>query len=94
VTEADRVLRFRLYQNFPNPFNPITHLSFLLAHPSHVALTVLDVTGREVAVLLDGRLPAGTHEVEWDGGGNSSGVYFCRFQSGEGIQVEKMILLK
>ena len=87
-------LAFRLYQNFPNPFNPRTVVSYQLPVASSVKLDVYDVLGREVAVLVNERKAAGTHEVTFDGGGLSSGVYFYRLQARSFSQVRKMSLLK
>lgn len=94
VSEENRLRLFRLHQNYPNPFNPVTHVSFDLGHSIRVSLAVLDVLGRVVATLVDGRMAAGTHEVTWDGGTNPSGIYFCRLQAGARFEVRKMILLR
>jgi hypothetical protein len=77
---------FALSQNYPNPFNPETEISFTLPEPSTVRLSVLDVLGREVAVLEDRQLPAGHRKVRWDGRSTngepvSSGVYFYRLSA-------------
>lgn len=74
---------FAVFQNFPNPFNPETEIRFDLPEPSSVRLAVMDVLGRELAVLNDRELPAGYHMVRWNGQDQSgrhlsSGVYFCR----------------
>jgi hypothetical protein len=94
VPAERRLTSFRLYQNYPNPFNPVTHISFALDHASNVSLTVLDPLGRVVATLRQGRLFAGNHEVEWDGGTNPTGIYFCRLTTNSGIEIRKMILLR
>ena len=59
--------RTALLEAVPNPFNPSTRLRFALADPGHVRLTVYDVAGQRVAVLLDGHRPAGRHQVTWAG---------------------------
>jgi M6 family metalloprotease-like protein len=74
---------FEMSQNFPNPFNPETKISFALPEPSTVRLTVLDVLGREIVVLEDGLLPAGHRTARWNGRNAKgepvgSGVYFYR----------------
>jgi hypothetical protein len=88
-----------LHPNIPNPFNPTTTIRFTLARAANVTLTVYDAAGRRVAELLDGRAPAGTSRVTWngdDGAGRlvSSGVYFLRLDA-EGIVLnQKMVMLK
>ncbi|MGE5313894.1 MAG: family 10 glycosylhydrolase [Acidobacteriota bacterium] len=72
--------KFWLGQNFPNPFNPSTTVSFALKSAAAVRLSVFDVLGRECAVLIDGMRPAGMQTVEWNAGAMPSGVYFCRLQ--------------
>ncbi|RMI09492.1 MAG: T9SS C-terminal target domain-containing protein [Calditrichaeota bacterium] len=91
---------FRLEQNYPNPFNPSTTIAFSLPHASRITLQVFDITGRKIRTLMSGQLPAGTHQVEWDGRDDAgqlvgSGVYFYQLQTGEGFtQVKRMVLLK
>jgi hypothetical protein len=68
------------HQNFPNPFNPSTTIRYELPKSSVVTLSVYDVLGREVSVLVNERKEAGTHEVTFDAHGSSSGVYFCRMR--------------
>jgi hypothetical protein len=84
----------RLEQNYPNPFNPETYLSYELPSADEVRLAVVDVRGREIAVLADGRQPAGIHRVRFDGTRLSGGVYFCRLQVGSETFTRKMVLLK
>jgi flagellar hook assembly protein FlgD len=94
------VLRvFTLSQNAPNPFNPATVISFVLARPEVVRLAVYDALGREVAVLAEGNFSAGSHEVRWDGRDRtgapvSSGVYLYRFDAGGKTDARKMLLVR
>lgn len=81
-------------QNYPNPFNPTTVFNIQLPQAEYVILKVFDVMGREVATLVDRLLPAGIHEVEFDGSSLSSGIYFYRVQAGQFAQVNKMLLAK
>jgi len=67
---------FEMIQNFPNPFNPSTTISYFLPEESQVSLKVTDMLGREVAVLVNGRIPAGYHNVEWRPEQEQSGVFF------------------
>ncbi len=88
-----------LAQNHPNPFNPMTTISFGLAEPAHVTLRIYDAAGRLVLVLIDGHRPAGRYEVTWDGRAGAgrtaaSGVYFYRLNAGAFEKTRKMVLLK
>jgi len=95
---ADQVVnlpaRFSLEQNYPNPFNPKTGVRFQVPGVSDVKLTVFDLLGREVAVLVNERKAAGSYEVGFDGSGLASGVYMYRLTAGSFVQSKKMILLK
>ncbi|HEX9005916.1 MAG TPA: T9SS type A sorting domain-containing protein, partial [Bacteroidota bacterium] len=66
------------FTTYPNPFNPTTQLTFVLAEPSRVSLTVHDILGREVARLTDGFHQAGYHTVTWNAQNAASGLYFAR----------------
>lgn len=83
-----------LHQNYPNPFNPMTNIQFDLAKAGSVKLAVYDVTGRQVATLLDEAMSAGAHVVTFDGSSFTTGVYFARLESGGESMTKKMILLK
>jgi len=85
---------YMLGMNYPNPFNPNTSIAFNLPAALRVRLTVYDVLGRNVGVLVDGRLGAGGHELTWRSDGKPSGVYFYRLESSLGTQTRRMILLK
>ncbi len=95
VSDANRIpAGFFLGQNFPNPFNPTTRISFDLAESSFVTMRVYDLLGREVRTLVDSRQYAGNHSVDFDGAGLPSGVYFYRLEAGNYREVKKMILMK
>ena len=83
-----------LRQNYPNPFNTSTEVRFWLPRDEKVRLTVLDVAGREVAILLDRFVSAGEHYVVWKAAHEASGVYFCRLATPGRCWTRKMILLK
>jgi hypothetical protein len=87
-------ISFRLEQNFPNPFNPTTTIRFSLAQGGHVSLKIFDILGREVATLVNGELEAGLHQATFQASIYSSGIYFARLQSGEKMQLKKLVLLK
>ncbi|GAB5408086.1 MAG: hypothetical protein BalsKO_04510 [Balneolaceae bacterium] len=85
---------FKLNQNYPNPFNPTTNIEFSINESGAVSLKVYDLTGREVASLVDSRLNAGDHNVTFDASNLSSGVYVYILQS-NGIRLaNKMTLIK
>jgi ligand-binding sensor domain-containing protein len=85
---------FMLSQNYPNPFNPSTKITFTLPKTELVKLQVYNTLGQVVGNLVDDRLQAGSHEVEFNASHLPSGVYFYRLQAGEYVDVKKMILLK
>ena len=85
---------FAVLEIYPNPFNASTALSYQLLAVSYVNLTVYDVTGREVAKLVDGELAPGIHHSVWHAEGFASGIYFARLEAGEFRQVKKMLLVK
>jgi hypothetical protein len=85
---------FALFQNHPNPFNPVTKIRYQVPVQSEISLRVYNVLGMEVAILADGMINAGTHEAEWDASGFPSGVYFYRLGTGQHTEVKKMILTK
>lgn len=85
---------FSLNQNFPNPFNPSTTISFALPEASNVQLTVYDMVGRVVSVLVNQQLEAGTHNISYSNTSLSSGVYFYELKAGSFRDVKKMNLIK
>ncbi len=91
---------FELSQNYPNPFNPKTAVRCQWSVDSDVRLVVYDVLGRDVAVLMNGRRPAGRYHVEFDATGLASGVYFCQLTATSALSgtryssIRKMVLLK
>ncbi len=85
---------FVLHQNYPNPFNPSTVISYQLPVTSHVDVRVYDVLGREIAVLVNQEMPAGTHSATWNAANLPSGLYVCRLTTGSFMQARKMLLTK
>ena len=92
--QAPIVPNFELYQNYPNPFNPTTTIRYELPSSSMVRLSVYDILGREVSILVDERKNAGSYEVKFDGSNLSSGVYFYQLQAGTFVQSRKLLLLR
>lgn len=85
---------FAVRQNYPNPFNPTTTITYELPNSSMVRLSVHDILGREVSVLVNERKCSGSHEVRFDALGLSSGVYLYRLEAGDVVQSKSLILLK
>lgn len=85
---------FGLFQNYPNPFNPTTRIRFSLPESGNVILKVYDISGREVATLVNHKMHAGTYETDFNASGVSSGVYFYKLISGYFVSTKKMLLIK
>jgi hypothetical protein len=85
---------YNLYQNFPNPFNPMTTIRYSILSPDLVRIKVYDILGREVKTLVNELKQAGNYEVQFDASGLASGIYLYRIESGSFIQTRKMIVLK
>ncbi len=83
-----------LSQNFPNPFNPSTIISYQLPIGGNVTLKVFDILGNEIATLVDEFKPAGKYETEFNAASLPSGVYFYQLKAGDFIETKKMLLLK
>jgi hypothetical protein len=79
---------------YPNPFNPATQISFSLPVDSKVMLTVYDVSGRQVAALVDGYRTAGVHDVTFDASNLASGIYVYILSAADFTASGKMVLLK
>jgi len=85
---------FKLEQNYPNPFNPTTTIIYSIPTNSDVRLTVYDILGREVKVLVNEKKGPGVYTASLNGGQLASGVYFYRLVAGSNIITKKMLLLK
>jgi hypothetical protein len=90
---------YALDQNYPNPFNPSTVIPYALKNAGHVELSVYNVLGQKVRVLVDEFQNADNHVARWDGTDDagktvSSGVYFYRLDTGEFTDIKKMVLMK
>jgi len=85
---------FVLYQNMPNPFNPITEIKFYLPRASNVRLEIYNIIGQKIATLVDDRYSAGNHTAIWDASGSGSGIYFYRLEADGFRDSKKMVLLK
>jgi len=85
---------FSLAQNVPNPFNPVTSISFSLPDERRATLIVYTAAGTKAATLADGVFSAGTHEITWNASDFPSGVYLCRLRAGTFDKTVKMALVK
>jgi len=92
--QSEPLNSFILNQNFPNPFNPRTVISYQLPVSGDVTLKVFDVLGNEVATLVDEYKPVGKYEVEWNASNHSSGVYFYQIRAEKFVETKKMILMQ
>jgi len=91
--------QYMLYSNYPNPFNPDTYITYEIPKSERIKLTVYDVTGREVCILVEGIQSIGKHEDHWDGrdaAGRAvpSGIYISRLMTESFMMQKKMMLLK
>lgn len=86
--------QFTLYQNFPNPFNPSTVITYKITEPSRVRLILYDAVGKVVRQLVNEDLNAGYHQYELNATGLGSGVYYYRLESGNSVDVKSMLLVK
>jgi len=86
---------FALEQNFPNPFNPSTTVTYTLSAPDHINLTIYNVIGEVVQILVDGYQTAGTFHHSFDAAGRPAGVYFYRLRGSSGRTImKKMIIMR
>jgi hypothetical protein len=91
--------QFRLEENYPNPFNPTTTIRYALPEACHVKLTIMDILGRTVAVLIDKQQRAGRHDILWDGKDENgsmvaSGVYVYTLTGGDSKEMKKLLLVR
>lgn len=86
--------KYELKQNYPNPFNPTTIIKFDLPKSSNVMITIYDLTGKTVEVLLNEPLKAGTYQIDWNGANYPSGVYFYNISMGNYTETKRMTLIK
>jgi N-acetylneuraminic acid mutarotase len=92
--ENSRPEQYALYQNHPNPFNPSTTLRYTIPKSSTVTLTIYDLLGREIALLVNKIQTPGEYSVLWNGQGYPSGIYICHLKAGDFIDARKLVLQK
>ena len=91
-SEMNNDLHYALQQNFPNPFNGTTSISYELQKRTKVSIIVYDLLGRKIETLVDTEQQEGSHSIQWNSGNASSGVYFYRLIADEFVRSGKMIL--
>ncbi len=91
---SGKPVSFKLFQNYPNPFNPTTMIEFQLPSPSFVIIKVFDISGKEVATLVEKQYSAGSYYTEWNASGVPSGVYYYRIQTKKYSETRKMVLMR
>lgn len=94
TSESGNISEFFLGQNFPNPFNPVTSISYRVNSAGMVSIKVYNILGKEVASLVNEYKPAGSYTADFDGSNLASGVYLYRMQAGKYSTVRKMTLVK
>ncbi len=87
-------MQYLLFQNYPNPFNPVTNIKFNIPKRSNVKISIYDILGKEISVLVNEELNSGTFEVNWDASNFPSGVYFYKIETDEFSESKKMVLVK
>jgi hypothetical protein len=96
VLNSSEPASFKLYANYPNPFNPKTKIKFDVANElnGNLKVTIYDIDGKEIGKLVDQNLESGTYEVEWDGSAFASGTYFCKMETGNFTDTISLVLIK
>ncbi len=94
VSNPNVVKVFRLYNNYPNPFNPSTMIKYDIPTQTKVVMQVYDILGRQVETLVNEVKTPGSYEVQFNASRCASGVYFVRMVAGSYVRAEKMLLLK
>jgi len=92
--DGETAKNFDLKQNFPNPFNPSTRISYAIPSASFVNLKVYDIIGNEIAVLVNEEKQAGNYQIDFDATELTGGVYFYQLLTGSFVETKKMILMK
>ncbi len=85
---------YKLFQNFPNPFNPSTKISYKIKKEGNVSLTVFNLVGQEISVLVNEKQSPGNYEVEFDASELTTGVYLYKLQVNGFTSVKRMTVLK
>ncbi len=85
---------YKLYQNFPNPFNPTTNINFDIIKTDNVKIIIYDLLGREVETLVNMSMTPGRYRVDFTGTAYASGLYFYKITAGDFVDIKKMLIIK
>lgn len=96
VDENDNIIPndYSLKQNYPNPFNPSTIISFAIPNATNVKISIFDLLGQKVEMLVNQDFGAGNHKVEFNASGLSSGIYYYRMEADSFVDIKKMMILR
>jgi hypothetical protein len=94
IDDPEKIISYNLNQNFPNPFNPSTQISFTLPKSEFVNVSVYNLIGEKIYELVNENLPSGSYTFKFDGNNLQSGIYFARLNAGSYKKTIKMTLLK
>jgi hypothetical protein len=94
MTPGNNIKTIELFQNYPNPINSSTIISFSLPSKGFVSLKVFDLIGREMARIVSENIPAGSYSKQWNTVGLPSGVYYYRLHAGSFTKTNKLVLLR
>ena len=94
ISDKNLPQNYTLGQNYPNPFNPNTTIEFRIPKSGHVRLTVFNLLGEEIAVLVSQKMPAGSYTHRWDADGMANGIYYYKLEVNDFVDVKKGVLLK
>ena len=87
-------MKFGFNPAFPNPFNSTTSIQYSIPKLGQTKLSVYNISGREVAVLVDQQMEAGYHQINWNAADMPSGLYFARLQNGGSVTNKRLVLIK
>ena len=85
---------FGINSIYPNPFNPVTTISFDIVNSSQVSIKVFDLLGNQVTTLVNEIKNGGSHSISWDASGLSSGLYFVKMEANNEVFIDKLMLMK
>ncbi len=85
---------YKLYVNYPNPFNPVTKIKFDIPKSAYTEIKIYDNLGREIYTLVSEEMTAGKYETDWNASNYPSGVYYYKLTSGDYSDSKKMVLVK
>ena len=85
---------FEINQIYPNPFNPITSISYSLPQNADLEISVIDINGRMIEILVNGFHFTGNYTISWDAASNPSGIYFIRLKTPSNSDTRKIVLIK